>query len=138
VDNARDVLGAANVTRSKFPDNLEIAPGYTVKCWKNLTLDSRQPDSTDWKKALQILDARISQRFLDPVDELIKADESRSRKTFGFAILAIDFLVIETLQGFREIAGVQRRCDRSLQTEQEVICEFSDAMECLHRLLTAG
>lgn len=88
------------MTPSMVPDDLEIAPGFTVGCWKTLTLDPGTSDSSDWKRAFQIFDARIRCRFFDPVDELIKCDQQRPRKTFGFAILAIDFLVIETLQGF--------------------------------------
>jgi hypothetical protein len=104
---------------SIHPDDLEIAPGYTVGCWKELKLNPDVPDSADWQKAVEIFDARIRRRFLEPVDELIKFDKclpqrargrparphdttSGRHKTFGFAILAIDFLVIETLQGFRE------------------------------------
>jgi hypothetical protein len=87
---------------SRYPDNLEIAPGYTVACWKRLKLDPDVSESADWKTAVEIFESRIRRRFLDPVDELIRIEESRSRQTFGFAILAIDFLVIETLQAFRE------------------------------------
>ena len=92
----------ATVKASKLPDGLEIAPGYTVCCWKNLSLDPDQPNSQDWKKALEIFDARIRCRFLDPADALIAYEANYSRKKFGFAILAIDCLVIETLQGIRE------------------------------------
>jgi hypothetical protein len=94
--------GAGIVTTSTLPHDLEIAPGYTVGDWTRLCLKADEPDSSDWEKALTIFDARIRCRFLDPVDELIRIDKNRSRQTFGFAILAIDFLVIETLQGFWE------------------------------------
>jgi len=96
------VVGAETVTSSALPDDLEIAPGHTVGCWKSLKLDPGAPNSADWDKACKIFDARIRRRFLDPVDKLIEFDQDQSRETFGFAILAIDFLVIETLQGFRD------------------------------------
>ena len=70
--------------------------------WKTLKLNPATPDSVDWNTAIEIFEARIRRRFLDPVDELVKFERGRSKQTFGFAILAIDFLVIETLQGFRE------------------------------------
>jgi hypothetical protein len=85
-----------------LPDDLEIAPGYIVRCWRSLKLNPDAPDAADWTTAVAIFDARIRRRFLDPVDELVRIDETRSPQTFGFAILAIDFLVIESLQGFRE------------------------------------
>ena len=81
--------------KPKLPDDLEIAPGYTVGCWKRLKLDPDVPNSDDWEKAVKIFDARIRKRFFHPVDVLIE-HQSHSKKTFGFAILAIDFLVIET------------------------------------------
>ena len=90
------------MTTLPLPNDLEIAPGYTVSCWRSLKLNPDEPGALDWKTAVAILDARIRCRFLEPVDELMRTEECRSRQTFGFAILAIDFLVIETLQGFRE------------------------------------
>jgi len=90
------------MSQSKLPDDMEIAPGYTVRCWRSLHLDATRPDSEDWRKAIEIFEARIRRRFLEPADRLIEMEKDRPRKTFGFTILAIDFLVLETLQGFRE------------------------------------
>jgi len=73
-----------------------------VGCWKKLSLKPNTPMSSDWNKALKIFNARIRQRFLKPADQLIEFEKGKSRKIFGFAILTIDFLVIEMLQGFRE------------------------------------
>ncbi len=86
---------------SKYPDDMEIAPGFTVAFWKELNLEPDSPQTEDWQKAIEIFDARIRQRFLEPADVLIEHQKD-TKKTFGFAILAIDFLVMETLQGFRE------------------------------------
>lgn len=104
------------MTLSTLPDDLEIAPGHTVGCWKTLKLDPDMPDSADWNKAIEIFDARIRRRFLDPVDELIRFEQDRTKQTFGFAILAIDFLVIETLQGFREGIKDHNRKSKALLT----------------------
>lgn len=90
------------MTAAMLPDDLEIAPGYTVGCWKKLRLNPDTPTSADWDTALKIFDERIRRRFLDPVGALIEAEKDRGQKMYGFAILAIDCLVIETLQGFRE------------------------------------
>lgn len=117
------------MTASKFSDNLEIAPGYSVKCWAKLKLDPSVPSSADWENALQIFDARIRHRFFDPVDELIKLEQSKSRKTFGFAILAIDFLVIETLQGFRE--GVTDHTGKSKCLFTNFLKQWGSFTECL-------
>ncbi len=80
---------------------MEIAPsGHTIDDWKNLDLDNE--NSSDWCEAIKILESRIRGRYLDPVDELIKLDQKRAAKDrrFGFTILAIDCIVIETLQAF--------------------------------------
>jgi len=87
---------------STLPDNFEIAPGHRVKGWKSLTLDENNNTPADWAKAIAILDARIRRRFIDPAQLLIDAENGKGRGTNGFAVLAIDFLLIETIQGFRE------------------------------------
>ncbi len=87
---------------STLPDNFEIAPGHRVRGWKSLILDENEGKSADWAKAIAILDARIRRRFIDPAQLLIDAENGTGRGTNGFAVLAIDFLLIETIQGFRE------------------------------------
>lgn len=82
------------------PDDMEIAPGYRVSDWKSLNLAA--PDCLDWEMAIRIFDTRIRRRFIDPVDVLIEHENGQERGSFGFAILAIDCLLIETLQGFYE------------------------------------
>jgi hypothetical protein len=81
-------------------DDMEIAPGYTIGCWKQLDLATET--SRDWGTAIEIFEARIRRRILDPVDLLIAHEAKKPRGTFGFAIMAIDCLVIETLQRFIE------------------------------------
>lgn len=95
-------------------DDIEIAPGTRIADWKALQLD--MDASQDWKAAVAILDARISQRFLEPVDALITLNKANSEKTFGFAILAIQCLIIETIQAFREGITNHRRKSRGLFT----------------------
>jgi hypothetical protein len=66
------------VTTSTLPDDLEIAPGYKVRCWRSLKLNPNEPGAADWKTAVAIFDARIRCRFLDPVDELTNKDRRMS------------------------------------------------------------
>lgn len=79
-----------------------IAPGITDEEYKQLNLENDQ--SNDWGKAIDIFKKRIASRYLEPVDMLIKKDNYRSPtdRRYGFTILAIDCLLIETLQSFRE------------------------------------
>ncbi|MGP0591399.1 hypothetical protein ACTRXD_02525 [Nitrospira sp. T9] len=79
-----------------------IAPGYEDADWKKLELD--HGTSSDWPKAINIFEARIKGRYLDPSNMLIAAEEEimPTNRRFGFTILAIDCLLIETLQAFIE------------------------------------
>ena len=79
-----------------------IAPGITNDEYKKLNLVDN--DSPDWERAIEIFKSRLSSRYLEPVDLLIKDDENRSPidRRYGFSILAIDCLLIETLQSFIE------------------------------------
>lgn len=83
-------------------DDIYISPKYKIERWKALDLDPETPDQNDWDTAVDILDDRITERFLKPARYLINAPVEGSQPTFGFAILALDFLVIETIQGFRK------------------------------------
>ncbi|MBD9373449.1 hypothetical protein IB238_12545 [Rhizobium sp. ARZ01] len=84
------------------PKSQWISPNYTAQHWQNLNLDPDKPDEKQWTKAADILKDRIEGRFLEPAKSLIEAEEGKSRRTYGFAILALDFLVIETIEGFRK------------------------------------
>jgi len=81
---------------------MEIAPGIDAAAWKNLDLDA--PDHPDWDRGISILEQRLHGRFTDVVDFLIAEDEPRAPadRRFGFAILALDCLVAETLEAFRQ------------------------------------
>ena len=79
---------------------MEIAPDITVDDWHRL--QETEDDRVRWAKEIRILDARIRRRFIEPVDVLIAHEIGLERGAFGFAILAIDCLLVETLQGFRE------------------------------------
>ena len=79
---------------------MQIAPGVDATVWQALSLDD--PKSADWNTAVQILDARISHRFIEPIDYLITAEESKpaTERRFGFTVLAVDCLLVETLGAF--------------------------------------
>ncbi|WP_457578813.1 hypothetical protein [Ensifer adhaerens] len=79
-----------------------ISPRYHNQDWLSLTLDPNNPDEIQWAQAADILEDRITARFLKPAQELINLEAGKSSGTYGFAVLALDFLVAETIQGFRE------------------------------------
>jgi len=81
---------------------MKIAPGIDAADWKRLNLDA--PDHPDWGRGIAILEQRLRRRFTDVVEFLIADDEQRALvdRRFGFAILALDCLVVETLEAFRQ------------------------------------
>ena len=133
-------------------DQMSIAPGYTVADWKKLDLNSK--NSSDWHEAVRIFNARIRGRYLDPVDKLIALDKKRANekdRRFGFTILAIDCLLIETLQAFIEGVGNTWKLSRkmfvnfltespsfSVYFDKKLACRFYEDVRCgiLHQAET--
>lgn len=70
-----------------------ISPNYKVSDWvKSLK-------SSNWENMLSIFQDRLDGRFLKAID-LIQSDETDIGKFSGFSIMALDCLIIETLQQF--------------------------------------
>ncbi len=80
---------------------MKISSKHYISDWKNLNLD--EPQSPDWVEAIEIFKDRIAGRFIVPINALIKYERSRQpcERRCGFVIMAIDCLLIETLQAFR-------------------------------------
>ncbi len=80
---------------------MDIAPNFSDADWKQLELENSEDD---WQKAIDVFKQRLFARYIDPVDILIEAEKkvTSKNKRFGFTTLAIDFLLMETLQAFRE------------------------------------
>lgn len=71
---------------------MRIAPEYDVNDWLRLTFRTEH----DWQKGIDILEDRIRGRFLTPISFVERWPHS------GFAVLALDCLLIETIQQFHE------------------------------------
>ena len=70
---------------------MRISPRYTSTDWKQITFEKNE----HWHLAVDIFKDRIRERFLDPIDRIEKCQYA------GFAVLALDCLLIEMLQQFR-------------------------------------
>jgi hypothetical protein len=81
---------------------MQIAPGTSASDWKALNLDDAA--SPDWAAAIAIFERRIRERYIEPIDHLIAVDlpKSPTERRFGFAILGLDCLLVETLSAFIE------------------------------------
>jgi len=71
---------------------MEIAPDFTDVQWKALSFTGER----DWLRAVAVLRRRLEERFLKPARSLLR------QKRSGFAVLALDSLLVETLQQFLE------------------------------------
>jgi len=82
---------------------MKIAPGFSDAQWFDLTLNEFSDEGT-WETAVHVLEARIYSRYIEPIDVLIEVEEELPavERRFGFTILAIDLLLMETLQAFKE------------------------------------
>jgi hypothetical protein len=72
--------------------DIRISPSYTVEHWRNTIFRTE----ADWQYGIGIFEERIQNRFLDCVDAI------KEQKYSGFAVLALDSLLLETLQQFRK------------------------------------
>ena len=79
---------------------MEIARGIDQEEWHRLNLTD--PDSKDWIRAIEIFEKRISERYIEPADKLVEFEKNLRpiEKKYGFVILAIDCMLIETFQSF--------------------------------------
>lgn len=81
-----------------------ISPNYNVEHWNVLTFTTED----DWQTGIAIFEDRIRGRFMNIIDIIEPI-------TFaGFAVMALDCLLIETLQQFRE--GKKQTPDREAKT----------------------
>ena len=69
---------------------MKISPNYKDDDWRRLKFDREE----DWITAIDIFKDRISGRFLIPISKIENYEYS------GFAVMALDCLMIETLQQF--------------------------------------
>ena len=80
--------------------HIEIAPNFSCDDWDRLKakLDPHgdwDASPAEWKRAIEVVEGRIRTRFLDSADQL------QAVAYAGFAILALDCLLIETIQAFK-------------------------------------
>lgn len=71
---------------------LKISPKYNIEHWKKINFSIEG----DWQEAINIFVDRIQGRFLDLISRI------ESYTYAGFSVIALDCLLIETLQQFRK------------------------------------
>ncbi len=81
---------------------MRISRKYSVANWCQLHLPADGSASSDWEKAAEIFADRMTSRFLGPASKLLYLDRNKKIGSYGFSILALDCICIETIQAFRE------------------------------------
>lgn len=75
---------------------------WTVDHWKGLTFTTE----AEWNTAIEIFEDRLKYRYLDAIKVLQDSDDEyfreQQQRRFGFSMMALDCLLIETLAQFRE------------------------------------
>lgn len=103
--------------------NMRIAPkkgyGYwTVMDWSSLNLGKGDDfgNEKDWETAIQIFEDRIKGRFIDAIEILKNEDNHSKTRRFGFAIMSLICLLIETLAQFYEGEPSSQGISRGIYT----------------------
>ncbi len=103
---------------------LDIAPGISASRWQGLELNEQT--SAGWDEAIGIFKARINERYIEPVQVLLNMEEVKaaSKRKYGFTILAINCLLVETLWAFKggltdTKSKSQKAFTEFLQSEEE-------------------
>jgi hypothetical protein len=86
------------ISKITDPNNPKISPRYRASDYRSLNLHADKNDN--WEKATDIFYDRINGRFLAPVDAIVNHKSYKISEFSGFSILAIDCLIIETLNQF--------------------------------------
>jgi len=82
-----------------YNEEMEIAPGIKVERWKEINLNLMSVVD-DWRRGVYIFEMRIGARFLEPIRAIVKNTNKEISEFCGFVVMALDCLLIETLQAF--------------------------------------
>jgi len=95
-------VGRPERPRHQIDPDTEIASDFKVSQYHSIRprLDHRTPDTQHWRDILAVFWRRLEERFIKPIKALEIAYGANVIP--GFAILALDCLLIDTLQSFRE------------------------------------
>jgi len=83
---------------------MRLSPRFTDKDWKGINFSMED----GWQQAVAIVEDRIEGRWLRWVDGIVSSQFS------GFAVLALDCIVLESLWGFANGKAVPKRHEREV------------------------
>lgn len=112
----------------------QIAPNFTVSDWFELRdqLDAEAYDA-DWKRVIGAVQLRLTRRFVEPADVIIDHDEPSPAfpEGRGFAVLALDCLLIEAIYGYKRgrrtnVGESGRAFEQTLRGDPRFASSFSE------------
>jgi hypothetical protein len=83
-------MGSCPKVNTKGHGSLKLSPSYTEEQWRD-AFNGHE----DWDTAINIVEDRIKGRWLDAANRLLDMPHS------GFAILALDCIILESMWGFK-------------------------------------
>ena len=100
-----------------------IGPGLTVADWRGIRAGLQPPlYDESWEHAFTAIERRFALRFIEPADAVLALDQQASGvfpEGRGFAVLALDCLLIEALFGYRR--GGRTRVGETAEAFEEFL-----------------
>jgi len=97
----------------------KISPNFRASAYLDLNL--KIDKNENWNIATKIFHDRIDGRYVAPIDAIVNHASYEIREFSGFAILAIDCLIIETLNQFYK--GIDETTGKNWKAFRDFFCK---------------
>lgn len=101
-----------------FKNEIYIADNYKLSDYLGITL-TMQSSELEWEKAINIFIARMQGRYFDAINKLSNNGNRTAMQKYGFSIMCIQCLLIDTLVKFRYGPTVSERGTRTYNFENK-------------------
>ena len=101
-----------------FKNEIYIADNYKLSDYLGITL-TMQSSELEWEKAINIFIARMQGRYFDAINKLSDNENEIAMQKYGFSIICIQCLLIDTLVKFRYGPTISKRGTLSYNYENK-------------------
>ena len=109
-----------------FKNEIYIADNYKLADYLGITL-TMQSSKLEWEKAINIFIARMQGRYFDAINKLSNNGNIVAMQKYGFSIMCIQCLLIDTLVKFRYGPTLSKRGTLSYNYENKK--KFTDFLK---------
>lgn len=109
-----------------FKNEIYIADNYKLSDYLGITL-TIQSSKAEWEKAINIFIARMQGRYFDAINKLSNNTNKTAMQKYGFSIMCIQCLLIDTLVKFRYGPSLSKRGTLSYNYENKK--KFTDFLK---------